>query len=110
MARQHVAHLRFAGVQDTLQVVVAAHEDAGGAEAALQGVVALEGLLQVGHRSVRIAQAFDGVDAAGVDLQRQRQAGAAGHAVDLHGAGTAHAVLAAHVCAGRAQAFAQEVR
>ena len=42
-------------------------------------------------------------------LHRERQAGARRRAVDLHGAGAAHAMLAADMRAGRAQHMAQEI-
>ena len=54
-------------------------------------------------------QAFHRVDPAAIALHGQGEAGARGDAVDAHGAGAAHAVLAADVGAGRAEFLAQEI-
>lgn len=52
---------------------------------------------------------FNRLDAAAVALDGQREAGALGHAIDQHRAGSAHAVLAAHMGAGGAQLMTQVV-
>ena len=99
------------GRRHAFEEVAARHQDAGGAEAALQRVMAFEGCLQVAQLRTRaMVQAFDGVDAAAVGLHRQLHAGALGDAVDAYGAGAADAVLTADVGAGGAQLMAQEVR
>ena len=76
------------------------HQDAGGAEAALQRVMAPERLLQHRQAARRRREAFDGADVRAVRLHRERQAGARRHAVDLDRAGAADAVLAADMGAG----------
>jgi len=110
VARQHLAYFELARVRIALQVIGAGHQDARGAEAALQRVVAAERLLQVGQAVDVLVQALDGIDLAAFGLYGQRHTGAAGHAVDVHGAGAADAVLAADVGAGRAQFVSEEVR
>ena len=49
---------------------------------------------------VAVGQPFDGADLSAVGLHREHQAGAHRLAVDQHGAGAAHAVLAADMRAG----------
>ena len=49
-------------------------------------------------------------DLAAVGLHREHQAGAHRRAVDDHGAGAAHAVLAADMGAGQPQIVAQAIR
>ena len=81
----------------------------GRAEAALQAMVLVEGLLQrmqlVGARR----DAFDGEDLVAVRLHREHQAGARRQPVQEDGAGAAHAVLAAEMGAGQAELVADEV-
>src|SRR5712671_843589 len=83
-------------------------QDAGGAEAALQRVMADEGLLQ--HiEGAGIGQALDGGDVRALHLDRV--AGAAAHrpARDQDGAGPTYPVLAADVDAENLQLVAQEI-
>src|SRR5690606_8843821 len=79
-----------------------------GAEAALQGVARHEGLLQVADGPA-LADALDGLHAAAIGLHGQREAAAHHLAIELHGAGAAHAVFTAEVAALEAEVFAQEV-
>src|SRR2546425_6232591 len=88
------------------------HEDARGAEAALQPV----GLAERGlERMQRIAplravrQTLDRRDVVPIRLDGEHQAGAHRLAVQQHRTGAAHAVLASNVRAGEAQLVAQEV-
>src|SRR5213596_75823 len=88
------------------------HEDARRAEAALQPV----GLAERGlERMQRIAppravrQPLDRRDVVPIRLDGEHQAGAHRLAVQQHGTGAAHAVLASNVRAGETQLVAQEV-
>ena len=69
---------------------------------------AVERGAQLTHDFV-VAEALDGAHLAAFAGHREGDARARGRAVDQHGAGAAHAVLAAEVGAGQALAFAQEV-
>ena len=68
----------------------------------------VERLLQL-RELARVRQPFDRVHAPAVGLHREHEAAAHDLAVHAHGAGAAHAVLAADVRAGEAQLLAQEV-
>ena len=92
-----------------LEQVRRRHEDAGGAEAALQGVMLPEGLLQRMEIAVR-RQPFDRLDRRAVGLNREQKAGPDRCAVEADGAGSAHAMLAADVRAGQSQGVTEEVR
>ena len=70
------------------------HQDAGGAEPALHGVMPPEGLLE-DPELVLSDQTFDCAHRRAVALDRELRAAAHGPSVDHHGAGAAHAVLAA---------------
>src|SRR5947208_3134170 len=107
---QRVADLRIAGGCVVAQERDERHEDAGGAEAALQRVRLAESRLQR-VELVRAArrEALDGRQLSAVRLHREHQAGAHRLAVEQHGAGAAHAVLAADVGAGEPQVLAEEV-
>src|ERR1700719_1099903 len=85
------------------------HQDAGRAEAALQGMMLLECKLQRIERAVRRCQRFDRRDGAAFSLHGERQAGAHRHVVDQYGAAAAHAVLTAHMGAGGPDNIAQEI-
>src|SRR5439155_20957359 len=106
---QRVADLRIAGGCVVAQERDERHEDAGGAEAALQRVRFAEGGLQRVELVGGGREAFDGRQLSAVRLHREHQAGAHRLAVEQHGAGAAHAVLAADVGAGEPQVLAQEV-
>jgi hypothetical protein len=67
-----------------------------------------ESLLQIG-KALLSCQRLDGVEPPTLGLYREHQAAAAGTTVDAHRAGTAHAMLTAHVRAGGPQLVAQEV-
>src|ERR1700742_2311155 len=95
MAAEEFAHLVLGRVRLTPEIAVERHQDAGGTEAALQGVMAAEGFLQHGETAGLRRQPFHGADRCAVGLHRQRETGAGGHAVYLDGAGAADAVLAA---------------
>src|SRR6185503_8471671 len=78
------------------------------AVAALAGVAGHERLLQVADLA-RVGHALDGLDLGAVERGGKHQAAAHYSAVDAHGAGPAHAVLAAGVRAHQAQIEAQEI-
>src|SRR6267378_550722 len=84
------------------------HQHARRAEAALQRVLLMKGLLQR-LQLAGIRKALDGVHLAAVRLHGEHQAAAHDIAVDPHGACAAHPVLAADMRAREAQLIAQEV-
>ncbi len=101
---QRLAELRLGRVGVLAQVGVERHQEARGAEPALQRVVLVEGRLQRAG-----LEALDRAHVAPVGLDGERQAGAHRLAVELHRARAADAVLAADLRAGEAL-VADEVR
>ena len=87
-----------------LEQVGGGEQDPRRAEAALEGVVRAERLLQRAP-----LEPLDGLDLGAVGLHGEQQAGADGDAVEPDGAGAADAVLAADVRAGQPERVAQEV-
>ena len=65
--------------------------------------------LQYRELAGRGGEAFDRAEVGAVDLHREDDAGSCRFAVDLDGAGAAHAVVAADMGAGGAEAVAQGV-
>src|SRR5450631_4753020 len=90
MAAQEIAQLRFGGFWPFTKVVIERHQNARGAEAALQRVMALECRLQDAQSIGSGREALYGADLAAVDLHRQREAGAGDHSVHGHGTGPAN--------------------
>src|SRR5437870_5138276 len=86
------------------------HEDARRAEAALQPVsLAERGLKRMQRVARAVSEALHGLDLVAVRLDGEHEAGADRLAVQQHGAGAAHPVLASNVRSGEAQVVAQEV-
>ena len=107
MPGEHV-HDLLAGRIAAGEQVVGGDQDAGRAEAALERVMALEGLLE--RREQRIAgERFDRLHLRAVDLDGEHAAGAHRDAVEPHRARSADAVLAADMGSREAQAMAEEV-
>src|SRR6516165_9894196 len=94
------AHRRLTGIRMIPQKGIERHQYARCAEAALQCMMAAEGLLQDRQAIGGGSEILDGANVATLDLYGQGQARARRPAVDLDGAGPAHAVLAADVGAG----------
>src|SRR5262249_20795617 len=92
-----------------LEVSVERHQDAGRAEAALQGVVAAEGGLQDREPTRLRSEVLDGAKTCAFDLNGEGEARARRAAIDLDGAGATHAVLATDVCTGETHRVTQEV-
>ena len=109
MAAEIFAQLSLGGFGVVAQVDIERHQDAGGAEAALQGVMATERLLQHRQTALLRRQAFDRTQSATIGLHGQRQAGARWRTIDLDGARAADTVLAAYMGAGHAEGMAQEI-
>src|SRR5665213_272565 len=109
MSAQQIANALLIRSLVLAQEAVERHQDAGGAEAALQRVMALERRLQDAEAAGRRREAFHGPDLAAVNLHGKREAGACRLAVDEDGAGAAHPVFAADMRAGRADLMAQEI-
>src|SRR6266851_4108762 len=105
---QHLADLLARGRGPLAEKRAGAHDDPGGAVAALEPVLGPERFL---HRMQALggSDAFDGGDAPAVGLDRQHEAGADRLAFQQDGARPAHAVLAAHVGAGQLEVLSQEV-
>src|SRR5262249_21747388 len=108
IAGQPVADLGVARVRVALQQRAAGHEEAGGADPALQRRVLEELLLQ---RVQRLApgHALDGLDPAAVHLAAQHEARAHQPAVERDAAGAAVTRGAAFLAAGEVQRVAQHV-
>jgi hypothetical protein len=87
------------------------HQDAGGAEPALEGEVAPEGVLKwvEGAGLVGGGQAFDRGDVGAVRLAGEQEAGPDGDAVEPDGAGAADTVFAADVRPSQAEIVPEEV-
>src|SRR5947208_1492616 len=86
------------------------HEDARGAEAALQPVsLAERGLKRMQRVARAVSKALHGLDLVAVRLDGEHEAGAHRLAVQQDGAGAAHPVLTSDVRPGEAQLVAQEV-
>src|SRR5476651_227140 len=100
MAAEKFADLAFVRIRGAREIMIERDENAGGAEAALQRVVAAERLLQDRETVGRRGQALDGANFATVDLRREREARTGKTAVDLDGAGAADAMLTADMGAG----------
>ena len=109
MAAQERAHRGLVRVGMGPQEPVERHQDPGRAEAALQGVVTAERLLEHRKPAGLRRQSLDSAQPRAVRLHRERQAGPRRDAVDFDRAGAAYAVLAAHMGAGHAEPMAQEV-
>src|SRR5436190_6929444 len=84
------------------------HQHARRAIATLQGMLVRKSLSQIGHHRV-LAETFDGPDGSAIAAASVGDAGACRRAVDLDGAGSAHAMLTADVRAGQHQLAAQQV-
>src|SRR5262249_61116246 len=67
------------------------------------------GGLQEGEFSRLWSEVLDGAKTCAFDLNGEGEASARGPAVDLNGAGAAHAVFTTDVCAGKADRVPQEV-
>ena len=109
MPAQHLDHLglRWSGV--AREEIGERHEDAGGAEPALQRVIVLERLLQRVELAAAVGERFHGGHRPALGLHRKRQARAHRSAVDQHRAAAADAVLAADMGAGGAEDLAEEI-
>ena len=110
MAGQHVTNLRLVRIRLMRQQLRHRHQDPRRAEAALQAVQFMEGLLDRMQGTVGPRQPFHRADIAPLGLHRQHQAAARRTAIHQHGARAAHAMLAAHMGAGHAQLATQEIR
>src|SRR5215211_684687 len=108
VAGQRVADLLLGGLGMVAEVGLDRHEEAGRAEAALEGVLLVESPLQ--RMGAVLRQRLDSPDAPTVGLDGEHEAGAQGLAVELNRARAADAVLAAHLRAGEAGFVADEVR
>ena len=108
MQRHRLAATSSRARASVSKVGLGEHEEAGGAEAALQRVVIAEGLLQI-RQLLAVGEPFHGAYLGAVSLNAEDQAGADRGVVQDHRAGTADAVLAAQVRAGVAQVVAEHV-
>src|SRR5439155_24380723 len=90
------------------QEIERGHQHARRAEAALEPVVLVEGLLQRVKLAV-LHQAFDRPELGALGLDREHDAGARGLAIEQDGARAADPVLTAHVRAGEPEVFTEEI-
>src|SRR5262245_18594840 len=109
MAAEHLHHLSFGRIRIALKEISERHENAGGAESALQRVVVLERLLQRVERTVGSGERFHCRHRPALGLNGKRQTRAHRGAIDEDGAATAYAVLAPDVGSGGAEPLAQKV-
>src|SRR5438128_2571303 len=91
VSAQHLAQLLFGRFRVAREKIAERHENAGRAEAALQGVMVLKRLLQLVQLAVVAGERLHGLHVAALGLHRQRQTGAHRGAVDLHRAAAADA-------------------
>ena len=108
MAGQDLTHLGLGGRGIGLEQLGQRHQHPRRAITALQAVLVPERLLQR-RQTIGRGEALDGDNALAVGLRGEHQAGAHRLALDQHGAGAAHTVLAADMGAGEADLVAQEV-
>src|SRR5215471_3599992 len=109
MAAEDIADFILGRMGISRKVIRKRHQDARGAEAALQRMVLLERLLQRVERAVGGCERLDGGHAAPLRLHRKREAAAHRHAIDQHRAASAYAVFATNMSAGGANDMAQEI-
>src|SRR5262245_7908901 len=108
VAAQRLADLRVRRPRAVSQEAVDRHEEAGGAEAALERVVLPERLLNRVER-FSAGEPFDRRHLRPVSLSGEEQARADRLAVEHHRARATDAVLAAEMGAGEAEVLPQEV-
>src|SRR5713226_9777195 len=108
MAGQHLANLPMGRRRMLREKRADAHDDAGRAVAALEPVLGPEGFLNR-MQPLPGRDALYGGDLPAVGLNRQHETGANGLAVEEHGAGTAHAMLATDMRPREIEVFANEI-
>ena len=96
----------FGGIGSFVEQGLGGDEEAGRADAALQGGPFQEALLQRVQVAL-LGQAFDRLDRRPFGLDGQHDAAIHRHAVHQHGAGAAVAVVAAFLGAGQPQVVAE---
>src|SRR3954469_225211 len=106
VARERLSRLGFRTIRAGSEEGLERHEDARGAEAALQRVLLMERLLK--RVQILVGEALDRADARPAGLDGKRQAGADRLAVELDRARAAGALLAADLGPGQ-PALADEV-
>jgi hypothetical protein len=109
MAAEIFPQFRLVWIRTTPQIIIEGHQDTCGAKPALQCMMAAERILQNRQPPGRGRKSFDGADFGASRLYRKREAGTRRHAINLDGAGTTDAVLAANMRASHAEFVAQEV-
>src|SRR5882762_10608626 len=109
VSADRIADLLFGRIRIRVQQSLGSDQHPWSAVAALQAVRLAEAVLQDAQRSVGFGETLDGGDAVAVRLHRVHEAGTHRLSVEHHRARAANAVLAADVCAGEEQFFAQPV-
>src|SRR5690348_727775 len=84
VSAQHLAQLLLGRFGVACKEIVERHQNTGRTEAALQGVMVPERPLQLVELAVLAGERLHGLHVAAFRLDRQREAGAHGRAVDLH--------------------------
>src|SRR5450756_2994271 len=82
MTAKKFAQLRLRGLRMRAQIGIERHQDAGGAEAALQRVMSAECLLQHGETARFGRERLDRADGRAIGLYGERKAGACRHTVN----------------------------
>src|SRR5262249_48338254 len=103
------AHLLLGRIRIVAQELDERRQDARRAEAALEAMVFMEGLLQGVQLVGRQRDALDGENIMAVRLHREHQAGARRTIVEEDGACPANAVLAAEMGTGEAKLVTDEI-
>ena len=104
-----MANAALVGIGFGVQQGAGGQQEAGGADAALEGGVFQERLLQ-GVQSARRCHPLDGLDLAARDLNAEDQARIDDAAVQHHGAGTAVAIVTSFLGAGHAEDIPQHLQ
>jgi hypothetical protein len=107
---QQIADGLFVGMRIFPQESIERHQNAGGAKAALERVIALECRLQNPETVCRWRKAFNRSHVAAIYLHREREAGSRRITVNIDGARAADPVLASDMGAGHADLMAQKIR
>ena len=111
IAREHLPYAMIAQIERVagFKMTGNGHNHARRAIAALQCMTFRKRLLNRMERAIFAGHRFNRADLRTIRLHGQCQAGPCRAAVDHHGAGTANAVFAAHMCTGKTQFMAQKI-
>jgi len=109
VAADGISDLFFRGMWVVCNQCMTSDEHAGGAVAALEGVLFTKRILYFCHDAAFGGQALHSSDTHFIGLYGKHAARANGFIVQQDGACTTHAMLAANVCASEAELIAYEI-